>query len=110
VKLLSSLDDKIVSTVINYQEIFNGIDFEKSYDVEEDYYDGFFDDMILYNLGKREAKLASKIYSKEKRNGNMIGRFDSMIAGILLANGVNKIITKNTKHFSKIRGLKVLKY
>lgn len=40
----------------------------------------------------------------------MIGRFDSMIAGILLANGVDKIITKNVKHFEKIKGLRVISY
>ena len=43
-------------------------------------------------------------------DGNKIGDFDCAIAGIYLANSVNKIITGNVKHFERIKGLRVIGY
>ena len=45
-----------------------------------------------------------------KSKGETIEDFDCAIAAILLSNGVNKIITRNKKHFERIKGLTVLKY
>ena len=86
------------------------IDFEKYYYTEEDYYDRFFDSLIVYDLEKQEAKFVFKIYSKEKDMINTAGRFDSMIVGVLSDNGVDEIITKNVNQFKKIEGLRVISY
>ncbi|MFH0836566.1 MAG: type II toxin-antitoxin system VapC family toxin [Candidatus Aenigmatarchaeota archaeon] len=42
--------------------------------------------------------------------GEMIDDIDCLTAGILLTNGCNTIITRNAKHFEKIKEMKVERY
>ncbi|MAG73364.1 hypothetical protein CL620_03550 [archaeon] len=42
--------------------------------------------------------------------GKEIGHMDSLIAGAALSKGVTTIVTKNVKHFKRIKGLKVETY
>ena len=58
----------------------------------------------------KSSKKAAEIFYDLKRKGFDIGQFDCMIASIFLMNGVNKIITRNVKHFINIPGLKVISY
>jgi tRNA(fMet)-specific endonuclease VapC len=110
-ELLSNIDDKIVSTLINYFEIVVGIDMENQKHIQQKiYFDELFNSITLFHLDKSSSEISSNIYWKLKKSGNMLDKFDCMTAGIFLANGVNKIITRNVKHFEKIPGLKVLSY
>lgn len=42
--------------------------------------------------------------------GEKIDSGDCLIAGLMLRNNCKKIITKNVKHFSKIKGIEVISY
>jgi len=109
--LLAKIEEKIVSTIINYQEIMFGLDLlgieHKS---EFDYYETLFSEINLISLSKRASQKSSEIFWDLKKKGKMIDDFDCIIAGILLTNGVNKIITRNVKHFENVKGLKVISY
>lgn len=110
-KLLENLDEPLSSTIINYQEIMFGLDLENPHHLEEEkYYDLFFNSIFTFHLDEESSKKATKIDWKLKKKGISSGRFDSIIAGIITKNGVNKIITRNVKHFDKIEGLKVISY
>ncbi len=110
-KVFKKINEPIASTIINYQEIMFGLDFNNSNHLEEEeYYDKFFDNIFIFVLDKLSSKRATDIFWNLKKNGNPIGRFDCIISGILLSNGVDKIITRNVKHFQKIKGLKVISY
>lgn len=109
INLIKGLNEDLCSTIINYQEIMFGLDLENiKYVEEENFFDNFFEGILFFNLDKKTCKQTSKLYWGLKRDGKMIEEFDCTIAGILLANGVDKIITKNIKHFENIRGLKVI--
>lgn len=109
--LLANIEDKIVSTIINYQEIMFGLDLSNiKYKTEFEYYESFFSEVDLVFLSKKASQKSSEVFWDLKKKGEMIDEFDSMVAGILLANGINKIITKNKKHFEKIKGLRVISY
>jgi predicted nucleic acid-binding protein len=111
IKKINVMNEPIVSTIVNYQEVFFGIDLDGYvFGEEENYYDNFFNNIEVFGLTKNASKEASKILWSLRKSGRTIDEFDSMIAGILLANGVGKIITRNKKHFEKIKGLKVLGY
>ena len=111
IELIESLDEELCSTIINYQEIMFGMDLKDSkYHEEEKFYDDFFAQIFLYLLDTASSKESSKIFWDLKRGGNLIEEMDCSIAGILLANGVKKIITRNAKHFEKIPGLEVISY
>ena len=111
IKKINELREPLVSTIINYQEIFFGVDLgDHTLIEEENYYDYFFESIEVFGLTMDAAKRASKVLRSLRKVGYDIGEFDSMIAGVLLTNGINKIITRNVKHFSKVKGLKVLSY
>jgi len=111
IKRIKELKEPVVSTMINYQEIFFGIDLEGyRFTEEESYYDNFFNNIEVFGLTKDSAKKASNLSWKLKDSGMENEDFDCMIAGIFLSNGVDKIITKNVRHFDGVKGLKVLGY
>lgn len=56
------------------------------------------------------AMEAAKISASLLLKGKQIDDNDVLISGMMVANGVNKIITKNVKNFSMIKGLEVISY
>ncbi len=54
----------------------------------------------------RAAEISASLWEK----GLATSDSDCLIAGIMLSHNVSTIITKNTKHFSRITGLKVEGY
>ena len=110
-KIVNGVDEDICATIINYQEIMFGLNLENINHVSEEiFYDNFFDGIFLFLLDKPTSKKSSEVLWDLKKKGKIIDSSDCMIAGILLSNGVNKIITRNTKHFENIKGLKVISY
>ena len=55
---------------------------------------------------KRSAELSASLDSK----GLNIGKVDILIAGIILANGYNEILTNNVFHYEHIPNLKIYSY
>lgn len=110
-KLLESNKEPLVVNQISYLEIMFGIDLSnEDYKGEEDFYDHFFKNALDLNLDIAASKKASEVYWDLKKKGVTIDNFDCAIVGIYLANGINKIITRNVKHFENIKGLKVISY
>ena len=109
--LLKNIDEPLVLNQISYLELMFGINFENSnHKREEYYYDELFQSLIVFDLDNFSSKKAAEIFQNLKKKGLIIDHMDCIIAGIFLINGVNKIITKNVKHFENILGLKVISY
>ncbi len=70
----------------------------------------FISRMEIFPLGIKEAEMASKIYDTLESKGQIIDDNDILIAGIMLTNGIKKIITKNVRHFERIKGIEIIKY
>ena len=51
--------------------------------------------------GCKAAEIAAELAKK----GLSIGHFDSLIAGSMLRNGCQSIVTSNVKDFGKIKGI-----
>ncbi len=111
-QLLQRLNEQIASTQINYQEVLFGLDLVDNveHQHEKEYYDSFFRNLRYFSLDDSSVVSASEIYWQFNKLNKEIGKFDCMIASILLENGVSKIITRNVKHFEGIKGLKVISY
>ena len=110
-QLFENLDEPIVINQISYLEVMFGLNFDKKeHQMEEMFYDDLFNSLINLQLDSNACKKASKILWQLKTKGNLIEPFDCAIAGIYLANGIDKIITRNVKHFSLISELKVISY
>lgn len=63
---------------------------------------------VLY-FDEEVAEKASEIHSELSKKGEQLDLRDIFIGSIALVNGCS-VITRNVKHFSKIKGLKVEKW
>ena len=110
-KALQQLKGPFASTQMNYSELMFGLNPKDPRSAkEEEYYDEFFQSLTLLKLTKESSKKAAEIYWYLKGIGKSIEPFDCMIAGIHLANGVETIVTRDVRHFSNIKGLRVVAY
>jgi len=111
IKLLSGLTEPICTTVINSLEINFGLNPKRiDHEIEKEFYSRLINNLIVLDFNKEYISESSTIFFELSSKGILIGKFDCMIAGTLLSNGIDTIITKNKKHFEKIKGLKVLSY
>ena len=110
-ELLESVNEPIVVNQIIYLEAMFGLDSDnKKHNNEELFYDDLFNSLINFELDSSASKKSANIFWELRKRGKIIEAFDCAIAGIYLVNGVDKIITRNVKHFEKIKGLKVMSY
>ncbi|MBI4210782.1 MAG: type II toxin-antitoxin system VapC family toxin [Candidatus Diapherotrites archaeon] len=108
---IANADEPLASTIINYQELMFGLDLDKKEHKEEgEFYDRLFDGIFLLDMTKQSAKKAAGVMKELQKTGVEAGRFDSMIAAILLESGVKRIMTRNARHFAKIKSLEVIRY
>ena len=80
------------------------------YEKEGVYYREFFKRVHVLPLTLESCEDASYLFWSLKKEGKEIEQFDCVIAAIFLNNGINKIITKNAKHFERIKKMQILKY
>ena len=108
---LSLLSEEIVvSTEVNYFEILYGV-FRKQQVPQKELalVQEFFNSIPNLVLDHPSACNAAEIVAYLEKEGLNIGFNDTLIAGICLSNKCS-ILTKNVKHFSRIKGLKVESY
>ena len=110
-KILDQNEETLASTIINHQEIMFGLDItDKKHMGEKVDYNQFFEELVLFPHSIKSSTKSAEIFWQLKKKGMEIGKLDCMIAGILLANGVNKIITRKVGHFKTIKDLEVISY
>jgi len=90
-------------------ELIRGLDSIHLRKDEENKINNFIDSIIVYPLGKQSAITSGNIHRELSKNGDIIDLEDIMIAGIVLTNN-EKLITRNVKHFERIKGLKIEGY
>lgn len=109
--LLPQIDEPLAATQISYMELMFGIEHEnEKHSKEEKYYDDLFQTIKTIGLDNAACKKTSEIYHDLKKRGAAIEKFDCIIAGSLLAHGIRKIITRNERHFGRIKGIEVIMY
>ncbi|MBU0757428.1 MAG: type II toxin-antitoxin system VapC family toxin [Nanoarchaeota archaeon] len=103
--------DKLVSTTINVHEAFSGVylkhiigkrDEQKTRD--------FFNNLHIFQFDSHAAVVSAKFGAELVKVGSTLANEDCMIACTLITNGCNKLVTRNKKHFSRIKELKVITY
>ena len=63
-------------------------------------------DILPFN--SKSAENSAKLFNDLRFRGTMIEIFDCMIAGIMKAFGIKKILTTNIKHFKIIPGIEII--
>lgn len=109
VELVNSYTDELITTEINLFEVFFGVYRNKNLKENEiNATNSFFEtiEVLPFKEGKKSAKILADLYSK----GEALDQNDVLIASTLISKGCSKIITKNVKHFSKIKNLQAIPY
>lgn len=115
-KVLSTIEELVHITAITAYEINIGLErtkrkvsikrYNELYRVWKEFISG----MEIFSLGFKESEKAGEIYDFLESKGLRIDDNDVLISGIMLSNGIKKILTKNVKHFEKIQGIEILTY
>lgn len=108
-KVLKS-KDVFLTTQINMYEILNGLFYKQISSKKMSEVSSLFENLRLLSLDENGIVKAADICAELMRKGQIIDDCDCLIAGILLSKGVDTIVTRNAKHFSRIEGLKVETY
>ncbi len=102
-------ESALLTTQINMYEVLSGI-FISNSSSENLKAQELFENIRVLPLDDTAIIEAAKIRAQLMKSGEMIEDTDCLIAGCALSKGVDTIITKNTKHFKRIKGLKVESY
>ena len=93
-------------TTITLCELFKGAYLSNDIERNLALINCLFDYFNILELGDNAARIYGEKYSELKKIGKLTQDFDLLIASICIAN--NKIlVTRNKKHFEKIKGLKL---
>ena len=102
--------EAVVTTEINVFEVFFGLYADKkARKNEEEKTELFFDTLQILQAGGW-GKIAAETLAALIKKGETIEQNDCLIAANMIANGCNKIITRNKKHYSRIDGIEVIPY
>lgn len=101
----------VFTTEANVYEIVSGV-WQQKINREKALHDmevllGRFTVLPLEHRGSLKAGEIAGMLSKQ---GRMIDDVDCMVAGILLANGCDTVVTRNVRHFERIESMKVESY
>jgi len=103
--------DFLATTEINVLEVFFGVYSKQTVSKREETSAAeFFNSLNVLQTKRGAGKLAAQIIADLIKKGAEIEQNDALIASIMIKNGCGTIITKNKKHFSKIKGIKVISY
>lgn len=53
--------------------------------------------------------MAANIFRELESSGESLDPFDCLIASIILTNNYSKLLTRNVRHFNRIKGIKIIK-
>ena len=95
----------LCTTLINKYEIIKGFRWKENKS-KEIHYTNFLNHLKILPINDNVINIAANIYANLRRNGQIIGDLDILIAATVIANN-GTLITNNTKHFENIELLMV---
>jgi predicted nucleic acid-binding protein len=108
-KIINS-KEMLLTTQINIYEVVKGLFLKNIPSSKFAKIMEMFENIRVLPFDDNAVIQSAEIYTRLVKKGLEVHNFDCMIAGAALSRGVNTIITKNTRHFERINGMKVEKY
>lgn len=97
----------ICTSVVSVAELYEGVYGSRNYEASLDALEIFLEGITVLSIDQEVCKIFGKERNKLRRQGNIIGDFDLLIASICLRYNLI-LLTNNKKHFEKIDSLKTL--
>ncbi len=107
-ELISKGEPQLVTAVTIF-ELFSGLARSKKPEQEKEGIRKVLYGQLIIHFDKEAAERAGDIDGTLIKEGTMIDPTDSMIAGIAVIKK-EKLLTRNVKHFSRVRGLEIEVY
>ena len=106
---LDTNEDLCTSEIVVYEILF-GIHASQHFsDKKLKEFEAILDTFAyVFPIERKASALAAKIGGKLSKAGQTVQHTDILIAASLLASGCSKLVTKNTKDFSRIEGLEIM--
>lgn len=110
-KIKSYYDSEInvTTTSITIFELFRGAYASHNSEKNVTDVDILAEDIDIICFDTKSSKTLGKIYNELKKEGKLIDMMDMIISSVVIANN-EILVTRNIKHFSKIRNLKIEKW
>ena len=110
---LDNGSNKIFITSLSIAELIKGLNLKKNSifvnTKEKEKIKYFISEIDILSFDKESAIIAGEIEADLINHGEIIGVEDIMIASICIKNN-ERLITRNKKHFEKIKDLKIKSY
>lgn len=97
----------ICTSIISVAELYEGVYGSKDYDESLDTLETFLEGITVLPIDHEVCKIFGKERNKLRKQGNIIGDLDLLIASICLRYDLI-LLTNNKKHFEKIDSLKTI--
>jgi tRNA(fMet)-specific endonuclease VapC len=91
--------------VLTYYEIISGLKYRDARK-QLNYFMEFCQSVSIIPLTEDSSERSAEIYASLRSRGEIIDDVDILIAGICIE-GDYTLVTNNTKHFSRINGLRI---
>ena len=98
--------ERLTTTPINAAELFKGAYKSKNVDKNLKIVRGILSRLTLLEFNLTASDIYGQISAELEKKGEPIGEMDTLIASIALAHN-ERILTRNVKHYSRIKGLEV---
>ncbi len=102
-------NEKITITSITLTELFLGAFKSRKKEHNIKAIKELVENIELLDFDSVAAEKSAKIIFELEKKGLKIGSMDSIIAGIVLSHK-EKLVTNNSKHFNRIKGLKIINW
>ena len=103
-------DEPLFTTQLNMYEVIRGLFYRNISARKMAEANDLFENIKVLSLDDNSIIKAAEISAELTKQGEMISDCDCMMAGIASSKGMNKIVTRNAKHFRKIKGMTVETY
>jgi tRNA(fMet)-specific endonuclease VapC len=99
-------EERLKTTIFNYAELLEGAYLTNNVPKNLRYIKDFLAKFEILPFQTQDADLFSQIHAQLLKSGTPVGDMDVLIACIVLNRG-ETLVTRNTKHFSRIPMLKI---
>ena len=100
----------LLTTQINLYEVIAGLFYKKTSATKILQAKELFENIRVLPFNDNGIIKSAEISGTLMRTGQTIGDADCLTAGIALSHGIKTVVTKNEKHFERIKELKIEKY
>lgn len=97
----------LCTSIISVAELYEGVYGSKNYEASLDALETFLEGITVLSIDLDSCKIFGRERNKLRKQGNIIGDFDLLIASVCLRHNLT-LLTNNKNHFDRIDSLKIV--